>query len=72
MRFKPNIRFGTERYPEKVARLLRATNIGAFIGAAGAGFFAVWRFFQGVPHWKYAALLLLPWGCRRFYIALAR
>src|SRR5215471_18157321 len=51
MRFVPNIRYGTERYPEKVARRLRATNIAAWIGAGTVAFFAVWRFFQGVPHW---------------------
>ena len=59
MRFIPNIRYGTEQYPEKVARRLRATNIGALIGAAGVGFFAVLRFLQGFAHWKYAALVAL-------------
>ena len=66
MRFVPNIRYGTERYPEKVARRLRATNIAAWIGAGTTAFFAVWRFFQGVPHWKYAALVALAYGLAPF------
>ena len=59
MRFIPSIAWGTERYPEKVARRLRATNIAAWIGAAGTAFFAVLRLLQGVPHWKYAAAVSL-------------
>jgi adenylate cyclase len=31
MRLLPNIRFGTERYPEKVARRLRAVNVAAWL-----------------------------------------
>jgi len=62
MRFVPNIRYGTERYPEKVARRLRATNIAAWIAGGATAFFAVWRLFQGVPHWKYAALVALAYG----------
>jgi adenylate cyclase len=62
MRFVPNIRYGTERYPEKVARRLRAANIGAWIAAANAGLFAVLRFFQGFAHWKYAALVSLAFA----------
>jgi adenylate cyclase len=54
MRLMPNIRFGTEGYPEKVARRLRATNIAAWIGAATLGLFAVLRFVQGFAHWKVA------------------
>jgi adenylate cyclase len=38
---------------------LRATNIGAWIGAAALGLFAVLRFVQGFAHWKYAALVSL-------------
>ena len=59
MRFIPNIRYGTERYPERVARRLRATNIAAWIAASGVGVFAVLRFFQGFAHWKYAAVVSL-------------
>lgn len=62
MRFTPNIRYGTEQYPEKVARRLRAANIAAWIGAAGVGFFAVLRFLQGFAHWKYAALVALAYA----------
>lgn len=49
MRFLPNIRFGTERYPEKVALRLRAMNIAAWICAAQAGFFAVLRMLDPAP-----------------------
>ena len=59
MRLIPDIRYGTEQYPEKVARRLRATNIAAWIGAAFVGYFALWRFVDGTPHWKYAALVAL-------------
>src|SRR5215217_7765635 len=59
MRVIPDIRYGTEQYPEKVARRLRATNIAAWIGAAFVGYFALWRFVDGTPHWKYAALVAL-------------
>ncbi|MBR1143028.1 adenylate/guanylate cyclase domain-containing protein [Bradyrhizobium sp. AUGA SZCCT0431] len=62
MRLIPNIRYGTERYPEKVARRLRATNIAAWIGASTIALFAVWRFFGGMAHWKYAALVALAYG----------
>jgi adenylate cyclase len=57
MRLIPNIRYGTEHYPEQVARRLRATNVAAWIGASFVGYFAVWRFVEGKPHWKYAALV---------------
>ncbi len=43
MRFWPNIAFGTERYPEKIARRLRAVNITVFIGAPVAAAFAVFQ-----------------------------
>jgi adenylate cyclase len=43
LRFWPNIAFGTERYPEKIARRLRAVNITAFIAAPVAGAFAVFQ-----------------------------
>ena len=38
MRFLPDIRYGTENYPEKVARQLRALNLAAWCGAAIAAF----------------------------------
>ena len=56
MRLIPNVRYGTDRYPERVARRLRGTNITAWIGAATVGLFAILRFFEGVAHWKYAAM----------------
>jgi len=62
VRFIPNIRFGTEGYPEHVARRLRATNIATWIGASSLAFFAVWRFLDGSAHWKYAALVALAYG----------
>jgi adenylate cyclase len=49
LRYLPNIRFGTERYPEKVARRLRAMNIAAWIAAAQAGFFAILRMLDPAP-----------------------
>jgi hypothetical protein len=36
MRFLPDIRYGTENYPEKVARQLRARNLTTWCGAAGS------------------------------------
>ncbi len=41
MRLLPNIAFGTERYPEKIARRLRAVNLTAWSGAAVAAAFAI-------------------------------
>jgi adenylate cyclase len=53
MRFIPNIRFGTEGYPEKVARRLRAFNIGVWLTALIPGGMAFVRFFDG--KWTVAA-----------------
>src|SRR5205085_7742757 len=36
--------------------------IAAWIAAGATAFFAVWRLFQGVPHWKYTALVALAYG----------
>ena len=47
-RFLPNIRYGTERYPEKVGRRLRAVNITAWLGATAIGFFAIMRLLDPV------------------------
>jgi signal transduction histidine kinase len=38
LRFLPDIRYGTENYPEKLARQLRALNLAAWCGAAIAAF----------------------------------
>jgi adenylate cyclase len=57
-----SIRYGTEEYPESVARRLRAANIVAVIGFSASAFFAVWRFFDGRSHWKYVSLVALAYG----------
>ena len=51
MRLLPNIRFGTERYPEKVARRLRTLNIGTWIAAASSVFFAALSFVDLTRLW---------------------
>jgi adenylate cyclase len=57
LRFVPSIRYGTEQYPEKVARHLRAINVAALIAAASSSFFTVQRLFAGPPgQWKYPAI----------------
>lgn len=53
MRFIPNIRFGTEGYPEKVARRLRAFNIAAWLAAVVPGTMAMVRLVGG--NWRLAA-----------------
>jgi adenylate cyclase len=62
MRFIPSIRFGTEGYPEKVARRLRATNILTCICSAGTALFAVLRLLDGSAHWKYAAVVAVSFA----------
>jgi adenylate cyclase len=53
----PNIRFGTEPYPEKVARRLRALNISTWIGSALTCGFAVTQFLDSKPGlWKVASI----------------
>jgi adenylate cyclase len=37
----PNLRYGTERYPEKIARRLRAVNIACWLVASGEMLFAI-------------------------------
>ena len=49
MRFLPNIRFGTERYPEKIARRLRALNVAAWLCAIVPAIFATIRFLDPRP-----------------------
>jgi len=59
LRLRPNIRYGTERYPEKVARRLRAVNVTAWCAAAIALIFALVRFFDPTPgRWKIGAINL--------------
>jgi signal transduction histidine kinase/CheY-like chemotaxis protein len=64
VRFLPDIRYGTENYPEKVARRLLAVNLAAWIGAAVAalGFanFLLLEFLNPKPGlWKAAVVLAL-------------
>jgi len=47
----PNIRFGTEGYPEKVARRLRTLNFGTWTAAAGHGLYAVLTLFDYAELW---------------------
>jgi adenylate cyclase len=57
MRGLPSTHFGTERYPEKVARRLRAVNITAWLSAAVTAFFTVVRLLDPVPgRWGIAAV----------------
>ena len=57
MRLLPNIRYGTERYPEKVARRLRALNLTTWIASAVASGFAIVQSFDTTPGvWKVAAI----------------
>lgn len=57
VRLLPNIRFGTEHYPEKVARRLRALNIATWIASAVASGFAIVQFLDSTPGlWKVAAI----------------
>ena len=66
MRFWPNIAFGTERFPEKTARRLRAVNITAWIAAPVAAAFAL---FQALDDFQQLRILVginaidaLVWG----------
>src|SRR3954471_13104472 len=71
MRFLPDIRYGTEQYPERVARRLRTTTLLAWIGAAiyaaYSAAFSVAEFVDPTPGlWKasvaagVSALVLAP------------
>jgi adenylate cyclase len=51
------VRFGTERYPEKTARRLRALNLTTAIAAVASSGFAVVQFFDSTPGiWEAAAV----------------
>jgi adenylate cyclase len=53
VRLLPSIRYGTERYPETIARRLRALNITAWIGALLGAVFAVTQLLDPAPGmWK--------------------
>jgi adenylate cyclase len=49
MRVLPNIRYGTERYPEKIARRLRVLNVTAWLCAVVPAIFAMIRFLDPRP-----------------------
>jgi adenylate cyclase len=51
----PNIRVGTERYPENVARRLRTLNIATWIGSATHGFYALVLLIDFTRFWWLAA-----------------
>jgi adenylate cyclase len=60
MRFLPNINYGTEGYPEKVARRLRAVNLSAWIVTGLSAGFAGVQFLDPTPGvWKAAAVSAL-------------
>ena len=64
MRFFPDIRYGTENYPEKVARRLRAVNLAAWSAAALAAFgfanYVAVEFLNPKPGlWKAGVVLVL-------------
>ena len=49
--------YGTERYPEKVARRLRAVNVAVLIAAIASSFFTIQRLLAGPPgQWRYPAI----------------
>ncbi len=53
MRLLPSIRYGTESYPEKVARRLRAVNLATWFSGAVTACFAVVQFLDPTPGvWK--------------------
>ena len=57
MRLISIIRYGTERYPEKVARRLRWLNITTWIVSAVASGFATVQFLDPTPGlWRVAAI----------------
>jgi adenylate cyclase len=51
MRLRPNIRFGTERYPDKVARRLRTLNIATLSAAATHASYAGVLLFDPARYW---------------------
>ena len=57
MRFLPDISYDTEKYPERVARRLRALNLAVWIGAAFVTGLSVVQFLDPRPGvWKIAAI----------------
>lgn len=62
MRLLPNIRFGTERYPDKVARRLRTLNFGTWMAAGAHGFFVGMLLFDLAHLWWLALANLIVMG----------
>jgi adenylate cyclase len=57
MRLLPDIRYGTRRYPENVARRLRSLNMATWIAAAVAVIYSVAQFLDSTPGlWKVAGV----------------
>jgi adenylate cyclase len=55
MRFLPDIRYGTEQYPERVARRLRTSTLSAWMGAAIYAAYSIAQFVDPTPGlWKAA------------------
>jgi len=53
VRLLPKIRYGTERYPEKVARRLRALNITTWIASATSAGYGIQTLLDSAPGlWK--------------------
>jgi adenylate cyclase len=66
MRLLPDIRYGTEGYPDKIARRLRALNIGTWIAAATHAFYAVVLLFDIGRFWWLTlanAIAMLLYAC---------
>lgn len=57
LRLLPNIRYGTERYPENIARRLRVLNITTWIGAGVAAFFAITQIVDTTPSLQAVGLI---------------
>jgi adenylate cyclase len=62
VRFFPNIRYGTERYPETIARRLRVVNIAAWVGAPTVAIYSFQRLVESPPRlWVYPAIAALAY-----------
>jgi MASE7 len=57
LRLLPNIRYGTDRYPEKVARRLRALNITTWSASAVSGGYVIFNLYTGL--WSEAMINLV-------------
>ena len=57
MRLLATIRYGTERYPEKVARRLRALNLAAWMASAVSASFAFVQLLGATPGLRKVAII---------------